>query len=85
MLLWQRADVPLHKDLKPDRILVPGETVKLQDLPERALLLVKGSTDAFNTLLIKERSAHIALGPSSLSTDISASLGPIGGTHGLSI
>ena len=82
MLLWQRADVPLDKSLKPDRILVPGEMVKLQDLPDRAVLLIKGSTDAVNTLSINELPVQAMPGSRTLLVDISGSLGRVDGTHG---
>ncbi|MEO8023779.1 glucoamylase family protein [Polaromonas sp.] len=38
---WRRAEVAAGEDFKPDRVLVPGEVVRLDELPEQAQLLVQ--------------------------------------------
>ncbi|MGC1176123.1 GH36-type glycosyl hydrolase domain-containing protein, partial [Polaromonas sp.] len=38
---WRRADVAAGEDFKPDRVLAPGEVVKLDELPAQAQLLVQ--------------------------------------------
>lgn len=40
-LRWQRADVAQQANFKPDRVLAPGEVVRLAGLPEPAYLLVQ--------------------------------------------
>ena len=42
-LRWQRADVALEEGFKPDRVLAPGEVVRLADLPMQASLLVQAT------------------------------------------
>ncbi len=41
MLRWQRADVAVPEGYTPDRVLAPGQTVVLAELPALALLLVQ--------------------------------------------
>jgi cyclic beta-1,2-glucan synthetase len=40
-LRWQRADVAQEESFKPDRVLAPGEVVRLAELPMQASLLVQ--------------------------------------------
>ncbi|MDP1887137.1 GH36-type glycosyl hydrolase domain-containing protein, partial [Polaromonas sp.] len=42
-LRWQRADVAQEESFKPDRVLAPGEVLRLADLPMQASLLVQAS------------------------------------------
>jgi len=40
---WRRADIAAGEDFKPDRVLAPGETLRLDELPEHAQLLVQAA------------------------------------------